>query len=156
MSRRRAIAIGGCAALAPIAGCSTVLDAFGGQILSEVNILNQLERGISGSIEITDPEPQAVLDASFAVPSVASTGESNVVAYGDVWTTTGEYLVELELADTAVGGVSRISRQVSIGDPDADMVAISVGSGSETEPIAVRVGESFSEFARTGEERTRM
>jgi hypothetical protein len=148
VTRRRAVAIGGSAVLASTAGCSTVLDAVGSRVLEEVNVLNQLTHEVSGSIEVTDPAGETVLDDSFDVPSTESDGESNVVAYADVWTTPGTYRVEMELTDTVVGGVSRVDRRVSIDDTEDELVALSVGSGDESEPIAVRVGESFSDLGR--------
>lgn len=151
VSRRRAIAIGASAAIASTAGCSSVLNAVGDQIFEEVNLLNQLNHEVSGSIEIVDPDDETVLDTSFDVPSTESGGNSNIVAYADVWTATGEYQVDLELADTEVAGTSRLSRSFSISDTEEELVAISIGSSDETEPIALRVGESFSDLAPTNE-----
>jgi hypothetical protein len=149
VTRRRALAVGGGAVLASTAGCSTVLNAIGDRVLSQVNILNQLGQEVSGSIVVTDPAGDAVLDTSFTAPTTESDANTNIVAYGDVWTDAGRYRIEMRLTDTEVGGVSRISREVRIGDTEEEMVAISIGSGDESEPIAVRVGESFSEFGRT-------
>ncbi|WP_152422382.1 hypothetical protein [Halorubrum californiense] len=116
MTRRQALAVGGSAVLASTAGCTTVLNAIGDRVLEQVNILNQLSQEVSGSINITDPAGETVLDAEFDVPSTESDGNSNIVAYGDVWTSTGSYQVEMELTDTQVGGVSQISQQVQIGN----------------------------------------
>ena len=149
VTRRHALAIGGSAVLASTAGCATVLNAIGDHVFEEVNLLNQLGQEVSGSIEITDPAGEPVLETSFDVPSRESDDSSNVVAYADVWTSAGSYRVEMELTDTRVGGVSRIDRRVRIGDTEEEMVAISIGTGDESEPIAVRVGESFSELGRT-------
>lgn len=151
VTRRRALAIGGSAVLASLAGCSTVLNAIGDQVFEQVNILNQLSQEVSGTIGVTDPDGETVLDTDFDVPSTESDGDSNIVAYADVWTATGSYQVEMELTDTQVGGVSQVSQQVQISDTEEEMIAISIGSGEESEPIAVRVGESFSDFGQANQ-----
>jgi hypothetical protein len=125
------------------------VDAIGEQVLEEVNVLNQLNREISGSIGVIDPAGNTTLDETFDVPSTESDEGSNVVAYDDVWTDTGEYEISVELTDMEIEGSSRASRTVPIENTEEDMVAVSVGSGDEDEPIAIRVGESFSDFART-------
>jgi hypothetical protein len=151
VTRRRALAIGASAAVASTAGCATVLDAIGNQVFEEVNLLNQLNQEVSGSVEIADPDGETVLDTSFDVPSTESGGESNIVAYADVWTTTGEYQVDLELSDTEIAGTSRLNQRFSITNTEEEIVAISIGSTDETEPIALRVGESFSDLGQTNE-----
>ncbi len=151
VTRRQTLAIGASAAVASTAGCSTVLDAVGDRVFEEVNLLNQLNQEVSGSIEVVDPDGETVLDTSFEVPSTESDGESNIVAYADVWTTSGEYHVDLELANTVIAGTSRLNQRFSITNTNAEIVAVSIGSSDETEPIALRVGESFSDLGRTNE-----
>lgn len=151
VTRRQALAIGASAAVASTAGCSTVLDAVGNRIFEQVNLFNQLNQEVSGSIEVVDPDGETVLDTSFDVPSTESDSESNIVAYADVWTTTGEYHVDLELADTVIAGTSGLNQQFSITSIEEEIVAISIGSSEESEPIALRVGESFSDLAQTNE-----
>ncbi|ELZ49051.1 hypothetical protein C463_00385 [Halorubrum californiense DSM 19288] len=128
-----------------------MLDAIGNRVFEQVNLLNQLNQEVSGSIEIVDPDDETVLDTSFDVPSTESDGESNIVAYADVWTTTGEYQVDLELADTVIAGTSRLNQQFSITSTEEELVAISIGTSDENEPIALRVGESFSDLGQTNE-----
>ncbi|TKX51713.1 hypothetical protein EXE42_18245, partial [Halorubrum sp. SP3] len=72
------------------------------------NLLNQLNHEVSGTIQIVDPNGDTVLDTSFDVPSTESGGDSNIVAYADVWTTAGEYRVDLALADTEIAGTSQL------------------------------------------------
>lgn len=151
VTRRRAIAIGASAAIASTAGCTAVLDVVGNQIFEEVNLLNQLNHDVSGEIQIVDPNGDTVLDSSFDVPSTESDGDSNIVAYADVWTATGEYQVDLELADTEIAGTSQLNRPFTITNPEEELVAISIGSSDEGEPIALRVGESFSDLGQANE-----
>ena len=151
VTRRHAIAVGASAAIVSTAGCSALLDAVGNQVFEEVNLLNQLDHAVTGSIEIVDPDGETVLDTSFDVPSTESDGDSNIVAYADVWTTTGEYRVDLELADTEIAGTSRLDRPFPITSTEEELVAISIGSTDASEPIALRVGESFSDLGETNE-----
>jgi hypothetical protein len=122
-------------------------------VLEDVNILNQLNREVSGSVDVTDPGGNTVLDETFEVPPKESDGESNVLAYDDVWRDTGDYQIDVELTDIELEGISQVSETVSIEDTDEEMVAVAVGSGKEDEPIAIRVGESLSEFGQTSESR---
>lgn len=122
-------------------------------MLEDVNILNQLNREVSGSVDVTDPGGNTVLDETFEVPPKESDGESNVLAYDDVWRDTGDYQIDVELTDIELEGISQVSETVSIEDTDEEMVAVAVGSGKEDEPIAIRVGESLSEFGQTSESR---
>lgn len=134
-----------------MAGCSAIIDTIGDQVFEEVNVLNQLNREVSGSIEVTDPAGTTVLEETFDVSSTESDEGSNIVAYQDVWTETGEYEVSVELTDVEIDGTSQASRTVTIENTEEQMVAVSIGSGDEDEPIAILVGESFSDFARTNE-----
>jgi hypothetical protein len=151
ITRRQLLAAGGTAFLTATAGCTTVLDFVGEQVLEEVNVLNQLNREVSGSIEIIGPSGDSLLDTTFTAPSTESGGDSNVVAYSDVWTDTGSYEVSVVLTDIELEGVSQVSSEIAIEDTEQEMLAIVVGSGNEREPIAFRVGESFSEFAQASE-----
>lgn len=151
ITRRQVLAASGTAILTSMAGCSAIVDAIGDQVLREVNILNQLNREVSGSVEVIGPAGNTALNKTFDVPSTESDEGSNIVAYDNVWTDTGEYEVSVELADVEIEGTSEASRTVTVGNTEDDMIAVSVGSGEEDEPIAIRAGESFSDFARTNE-----
>jgi hypothetical protein len=150
-SRRRVLRVGGAAALGSLAGCTAAVDRLANRVLGDVNVLNQLGRTVSGSIEIAGPSDETVLAEAFDAPSTESGGESNVVAYDDVWEETGAHGVAIELTDVELEGVSRASETVSIGDVDEEMVGVLVGSGIEDEPIAIRAGESLSEFGGAAE-----
>lgn len=150
-SRRRILRAGGAAALASLAGCTAAVDRLANRVLGDVNVLNQLGRTVSGSIEIAGPSGGTVLTETFEAPSTESGGESNVVAYDDVWEETGAHRVEVELTDVELEGVSQTSEAVSIGDVDEEMVGVLVGSGIKDEPIAIRAGESLSEFGGAAE-----
>jgi hypothetical protein len=151
LTRRRALAAGGTAILASLAGCTAVVDMIADQALEEVNVLNQLNREVSGSVTVTTSAGDTVLDETFAVPSKDADGESNILAYDGVWRDAGEYRVSVELTDVALEGISQANETVRIEDTEEEMIAVAVGSGKEDEPIAIRVGESLSDFGRTSE-----
>ncbi len=148
LTRRQVLAAGGMALATAVAGCSTVVDAIANQVLEDVNILNQLGREVSGSVTVTGPAGATVLDESFEVPSTEADGDSNIVAYDGVWQATGEYEISIELSDIEIEGVSQARESVSIENTDEEMVAVSVGAGDAAEPIAIRVGESLSDFGQ--------
>jgi len=91
----------------------------------------------------------AALDETFELSPSDFDDESTVVAYDDVREDTGEYDVSIGLADVEVDGTSKASETVAIGDAGEDMVAVVVGSDEMDEPIAIRVGDSFSDRLRT-------
>jgi hypothetical protein len=153
LTRRRLLAAGGTALLSSVGGCAAVVDFVGEQVLEDVNVLNQLNREVSGSLTVVGPTGETLLDEAFDVPAREATGESNTLAYDGVWRDAGTYRVEVALADVTLEGVSRATATVPIEDPEEEMVAISVGSGDEDEPIAIRVGESLSDLGRPTESR---
>ncbi|WP_247010619.1 hypothetical protein [Halorientalis litorea] len=131
-----------------MAGCSTVVDIIGDQILEDVNIFNQLNRDVSGSIEVTAPDGDSALDESFSLPPVEADGESNTVTYSDVWTDSGEYEVEIELTNTEIESTSQASESIRITDTDEQMAAIALGGPDIDEPIAIRVGKEMTDFSQ--------
>jgi len=136
--------------MAAMAGCSAVANFIGDQVLEDVNVFNQTDGPITGSIEVVGPGGDTDLDDTFALISATSDGEedgSNVAAYGDVWTETGSYEVSVSLDDTDIDGTSEASDTVSIEDADEEMLGIALGAESEDEPITFRVGESFTDLA---------
>ncbi len=151
LTRRRVLAGSATAVLAALAGCTSVVDTIADQALEDVNVLNQLNREVSGSVTVTTSAGDTVLDETFAVPSKDADGESNVLAYDDVWQDADEYGIDVELTDVVLEGVSQATETVRIEDTDEEMAAVAVGSGREDEPIAIRVGESLSDFGRTSE-----
>jgi hypothetical protein len=151
LTRRRILAASGAALATAVAGCSTVIDAIANQVLEDVNVLNQLGREVSGSVTVTGPAGATVLDETFEVPSTEADDDSNIVAYDDVWRATGEYEISAELSDIEIEGSSQARESARIENADEEMVAVSVRAGDTTEPIAIRVGESLSDFGRPTE-----
>lgn len=131
-----------------IAGCSTVVNILGDQILEDVNIFNQLNRDVSGTIEVIAPDGDSVLNESFSLPPVETDGESNTVTYSDVWTDSGKYDVELALTNTEIESTSQASESIRITDTDEQMTAIALGGQEGDEQIAIRVGKEITDFSQ--------
>lgn len=150
LSRRSFLAATGTAALTTTAGCSTVVDFVGNQILDHVNVFNETERRVGGSIELVDPASETVLDETFdlATPNTETEDEGSTTAvYGDVWTDGGSYEVTVELDGVEIDGESRASETVTIDDVDEEMLAVPLGADDLDAGIAFRVGTSLSDFA---------
>jgi hypothetical protein len=148
-TRRRFLAASGTALLTAAAGCSAVADFIGDQILKEVNVLNQMDQDVEGSVTVIDPAGDTALDETFDVPSKEDPGEGNIATYGDVWGDAGDYEISIELTNAEVDGTSQASKTVTIDDTDEDRVGIAPGPNETDEPIPIRVGESLSDFGQT-------
>ena len=148
-TRRRFLAASGTALLTAVAGCSAIADFIGDQILKEVNILNQMDQDIEGSVTVIDPAGDTALNETFNAPSKEDPGEGNIATYGDVWGDTGDYEISVELTNAEVEGTSQASKTVTIDDTDEDRVGIAPGRNETDEPIPIRVGESLSDFGQT-------
>ncbi|WP_256392967.1 hypothetical protein [Natronoarchaeum rubrum] len=160
-SRRSFIAASGTAVLAATAGCTAVVDFIGDRLLEEVNVFNEINRPVAGSIVVTDPDGETVLDETFDIaPSDdddsgsggdngSNSGEDGqgIAVYDDVWTGSGSYEVSVELDGTEIDGQSQASETVTINAPDEEMLAVALGSAEMDDPIDFRVGESLSDFA---------
>ena len=146
-SRRSFLAAGGTAVLAATAGCSSVIDSLANRLLEQVNVFNETDRRVEGSIVVVDPAGEPVLDTTFDLASRESGDGSSNATYDDVWGEAGAYEATLELTDTEIDGQSSASETVTIDDPDEQMLAVALGSSEVEEPIGFRVGTSLSEFA---------
>ena len=144
-SRRQFLAASGTAVLTTVAGCSRLANFIADQILEDVNVFNETAQQRSGSIKITGPAGDTVLDDSFDLSSSESEDNDNdsTAVFADVWTEAGSYDATLEL-DTDIDGRSQATDTVTISDPDEEMLAVVLGAESIDEPIGFRVGEDLS------------
>ncbi|ELY63143.1 hypothetical protein C489_20046 [Natrinema versiforme JCM 10478] len=149
------LAAGGTAALAATAGCTAVMDFIGDQLLEQVNVFNETDRRVSGSIVVIDPDGDTALDETFDIAaSDSEDNESNgddeqsVAVYDDVWDGAGDYEVTVELDDAEIDGESGANETVTIDDPEEEMLAVALGSEEVDEPIGFRVGKSLSDFGQ--------
>jgi hypothetical protein len=145
-TRRRLLAASGAAALTAVAGCSAVVDAIANQVLGEVNVFNQLDRDVSGSITVRTPSSDTALDETFDLPSVETDGESNFVAYDGVWGEPGDYEFSVELSSSETEAASEAEKTVAVDETDEDMIGVAIGADVVDELIAIRAGRSLSDF----------
>jgi hypothetical protein len=151
-TRRRLLAASGTALLSSVAGCSAVGELVGEALLAEVNIFNETDQQVDGTVGITGPAGATVLDETFElVPSEASAAdddEKNAAAtYDDVWTDPGGYEVSIELTNTDIEGTTRADETVDIEDTQAEMLGVTLGPGAGDESILLRAGEEPAEIS---------
>ena len=146
-SRRQFLAASGTAVLTTVAGCSQLANFIADQILEDVNVFNETAQQRSGSIKMTGPAGDTVLDDSFDLSSSESedNDDDSTAVFADVWTEAGSYDATLEL-DTDIDGRSQATDTVTITAPDEEMLAVVLGAESMDEPIGFRVGEDLSGF----------
>lgn len=149
LSRRQYLVGGATAAVGAVAGCTEAIDRFADEILEEVNLFNETERRLTGSITVTGPSGTTRLDESFTLDPESSDEEgneddSNLNVYADIWTSPGEYDVAVEF-DEPVEGETAFSETVRINDPEDEILVIPVGADEFDATVDFRVGESFSD-----------
>jgi hypothetical protein len=135
---------------AATAGCTGALDALGNQFLGHVNVFNETDRRVAGSVAVAGPDGESRLDETFGLISSrtdTSDGQS-VAAYNDVWDGSSGYEVTVELDDD-IGGESQATETVERNTPDEQRLAVVVGGAGINDPVAFRVGENFSDFVPT-------
>lgn len=152
VSRRRLVAGSGLAILTGIAGCTTVTNWIADLALGDVNLFNETDEIIRGTIEITDPVETTVLSESFELAPTPDDeeeddDEDNVAAYDEVWNDPGTYHVSVELANgISVRGETEAETSFTIEDPEEQMLAVPFGADEFGDGIVFRVADDWSEF----------
>ena len=143
LTRRRYLAAGATATTVALAGCTTVVDWLFGQALEEVNVFNDTDGEIAGTVTVTGPEGE-VLDGTFGLgPSDEDDPEEgDIETYDDVWTGAGRYEVTVDL-DEELDGTRTASTTVTIDDPDDELLIIAVGVEEVDGTIEFGVGDGF-------------
>ena len=145
LTRRRYLAAGATATTVALAGCATVVDWIFGHALEEVNVVNDTDREIAGTVTVTGPEGE-VLDGTFGLgPSDEDDPEEgDIETYDDVWTGAGRYEVTVDL-DEELDGTRTASTTVTVDDPDDELLIIAVGIEEVDGTIAFGVGDGFTD-----------
>lgn len=131
------------------AGCSQLVNAIADRALGDVNLFNETERDLEGTIDVTGPDGEMLLSETFEL--AAQTGdeptEGASTAHEDVWQGAGDHEVAVELAEgQSVRGESSASETVTIDAPDEDMLAVAFGAPDLEAGIYVTAGESLTDF----------
>jgi hypothetical protein len=132
------------------------VDSLADLALGDVNLFNETEDVLTGTVTITDLGDETVLSESFELPPGSDdddTDENNdedgVAAYEDVWTEPGTYEASVELdGDSEVQRESTGSESISIEDTSEEMLAIAFGMEEVDDEIGFIIGESLSDFAQ--------
>lgn len=156
-SRRRFLTGCGTVVLAGAAGCTGFANGIAGLILDDVNLFNETDGVLAGTVSIVDPADETVLREQFEIPPEADDEESeeeddedNLTVFKDVWTESGSYNITVELGeDSEIQGESGTTESVSIEETDEEMLAIVLGGEESEDAIRFVVGESLSEFAES-------
>ena len=166
-SRRRLLAAGVSAAVVGVAGCAQVANYVAGLVLEDVNLFNQTSQQLTGTITVTDPTGETVLDDSFEIhPETDDEGEANEpengsdtdgtedtvdeesgATYGDVLTEAGEYTVSATLDDdSAVDGETAAERSVEVADPAEEHIVVVFGADDFDGAMGAFAIEEFTEI----------
>jgi len=147
-SRRQLLATGGTAVLTAVAGCADIINFIAGGLLEDVNVFNQTDERLRGTVQVLGPSGAIVLDETFElVPSGDEGGENDSTAvFEEVWRGAGTYETTLELDDTEVDGRAGAATAVTIDDPEEEMLGIPLGADDADEPIDFRLGEDLTEL----------
>jgi hypothetical protein len=145
------LATGTTALATALAGCGGVLDFVGNRLLGQVNVFNETDRRLAGSVAVSDPDGQSRLDETFELISPhTDTGDGQSFAgYDDVWDGPGSYEVSVELDDAEVDGASSATETVEIDAPDEQRLAVVVGAADPDDTFAFHVGENLRDFVST-------
>lgn len=131
-----------------VAGCTDALDRFADEVLEEVNLFNETDRRLVGSIAVTGPDGTSRLEDSFTLDAGntdnGTEDDSNLAAYAEVWTEPGRYDVTIEF-DEPVRGESTFTETVAIDDPGEQILVVPVGAAEFDAVVEFRVGESFTD-----------
>jgi hypothetical protein len=143
ISRRQVLTGLSTVAVTAAAGCSSIAESLASSVFEDVNVINELDRRISGSITVTDPNGETVLDETFDLRPEAQTeqttetdGNAAVVRYGDVFTTTGVYDLSVRL-DEAVDGVREGSDTVEVTDTDSTQILVGIEADDDSGVISI-------------------
>ncbi|MFB6175678.1 MAG: hypothetical protein ABEI99_00775 [Halobaculum sp.] len=149
IGRRRLLAGGGLLATTALAGCSTIAELIVSQALQDVNVINSTEGRVRGTVTVTDPQGETVLNESFDLApqkrSTDSTTTQNdlesqgVAQYDDVFNTSGPHTVAVSLSEeTPIRGETSARREVPVPEGNQNVV---VTLGSDEEPIAITTAQ---------------
>ena len=148
-SRRRFLAGASTVVVTAVAGCSGILNSAVSTLFEDINVVNGTDQPVSGSITVTDPNEETILDETFDLvsddrtdtptPETGTETAAGAVRYADVFTTTGNYIVAVTLdEDSAISGVREANETVTVGDTDNTNVIVTLGETEETDrPISI-------------------
>lgn len=146
-TRRGFLAAGASAVTAGLAGCSAVVDYLSGLVLDDVNVFNETDRQLTGTIEVTDPDDAVVLDDAFDVAANEGDDDEDAMAqYGGVLVGEGEYGVTVALDDAEIDGESGVETTIDVANPGDEHLLVGLGVPDIDEPISVIIVETLRDL----------
>ena len=167
LNRRRLLAAGASAAVVGVAGCAQVANYIAELVLEDVNLFNQTSQQLTGTVSVTDPAGETVLDESFEIqPETDDEGEANEsedgseangtentvdeesgATYGEVFTEAGSYTVSAALDDdSAIKGKTAAERSVDVADPAEEHIVVVFGADDFDGVMGAFVIEEFTDI----------
>jgi hypothetical protein len=161
IDRRTVLATGAGLATTALAGCAQIADFLAGFVLKDVNVINGTERPIAGSIEVTGPGGDVVLDETFDLEATEQNGgttnggttdgndqpdDAASGLYGGVFDGEGDYAVVVELESGTDFGASGTEETVTVNNPGDEHVFVFFGAESGTDEIVVTVADGLSDL----------
>ena len=152
IGRRRLLTAAGTAAVVGLAGCAGVANSIAELALGEVNLFNNTDQRIAGSITVTDPEGSTTLDETFEIEPSSDDEEDNEdddsgESYDDAFAGAGSYTVAAELDDdSAVSGDGTIETDLDVTDPEAEHIVVVFGADDFDGGVGAFVIEEFTDI----------
>jgi len=163
VDRRTVLAAGASLGATALAGCSQIADFLAGFVLEDVNVINATERRLTGTIQVTDPDGETVLDETFDLQAAQTTTETQDGGdggdgggdqpseeasglYGDVFTGEGEYEVVVEMAADAEFDVDGTEETVEVSNPGDEHIFVFFAAENGQDEILVQVADGLSDL----------
>lgn len=149
--RRWFLGLGAAAVAVGLAGCAeTVGNLLAELILDDVNLLNETDQALVGTITVTGPDNGRLLDEEFSLEPAdeeADTGDDDSQAvFSDRFETPGEHVFEVTLDGAEVGGESHAELVGEITDPEEEHAVVIIGADELEEPFELFVIEEFTDL----------
>jgi len=151
LDRRHFLAAAGGTTTLLLAGCSELLDFFGELVLEDVNVFNTTKQRVTGSITVTNPAEETVLDTTYDIPPEQdSESEDSATTYGGVFTAVGTYTVSVTLEEgPGTDAAITAERTVEVTDPSEQHIVVALGVEAGSGGVFVTVIDEFSDLEET-------
>ncbi|MFC6752460.1 hypothetical protein [Halorubrum tibetense] len=149
--RRRFLGIGAVTMTAGLAGCAeTIGNLIAEFVLDDVNLLNETDRVLTGTITVTGPDDETLLDEEFSLEPAdeeADTGDDDSQAvFGDRFETPGEHVFAVTLDGDGIDGERSAELIGEITDPEEEHAVVVLGADELAEPFELFVIEEFTDL----------
>lgn len=154
MRRRELLAATSAATASSLAGClENLINWIADQVLEDVNVFNEMDRSVSGTILVQAPDGTEVLSAAFDLEAGEGDleDESAGVTYADILTEAGTYTVDVTL-EVPIEGMDTAAETVEVTDPADDHIVVGLGAPDAAEPITILSVASFTDIGDELEE----